>query len=101
MTRVASSSKAGPAAHINNQVRVKTERDKGKGKARVEEETEDVDENVETYEDEEDADGQTDEERGSLRLTKRTRVNKNGDSRPGDYGKPTERVKTLPRDTDG
>ncbi|KAH0588207.1 hypothetical protein H2248_006920 [Termitomyces sp. 'cryptogamus'] len=108
MTRVASSSKAGSVSHTNSEVRVKTEKDKGKRKARVEEETEDEDADgyVGTdvhHENEEDADadGEVDEEGGSPRVIKRTRVNENGDSRPGENGKPTERVKTLPRDTDG
>ncbi|KAG6844359.1 hypothetical protein H0H87_007540 [Tephrocybe sp. NHM501043] len=105
MSRVASSSATGKAANFNGEVRVKTERYKGKQKARVEEESQDEDADEDIYRGEEaehegdqDADGEVDEEAGPSRGTKRTRVNEEGDSRPGEQDKPAPRMKTLPRD---
>ncbi|KAG6812148.1 hypothetical protein H0H92_004147 [Tricholoma furcatifolium] len=118
MARLPLSSAAGPSENVSTEVKVKLENRKGKQKARFEEETEeDVDaegeedeegqgegdEEEEEEDNEQDANGEEeeDEEGASPRGSKRTRVNEDGDSRPGNGSKPVERVKTLPRDTDG
>ncbi|KAG5651262.1 hypothetical protein H0H81_009306, partial [Sphagnurus paluster] len=81
---------------------------KGKEKARVEDEGDGNDADADGDEDDaegeeqgDDAEGEVDDERGSYSRAKRTRVNEEGDSRPGGTAKPEHRIKTLPRDTDG
>ncbi|KAF8076878.1 hypothetical protein FPV67DRAFT_1605252 [Lyophyllum atratum] len=106
MSRVASSSSAGPSIKVKEEHRVKKktlERDRGKQKARFEEEDADADADADGEEDE-GGEGEADvddDEGGSPRGAKRARVNEEGDSRPADKGKDIERIKTLPRDVDG
>ncbi|KAG5644817.1 hypothetical protein DXG03_007639 [Asterophora parasitica] len=93
---------SGPSAKVKEKIQVKAEKvDKGKQKARFDEEDASADADADGEEDQDaEGDGDGDEEEGtSSRGAKRSRVNDEGDSRPG--VKPKERIKTLPRDTDG
>lgn len=78
---------------------------RGSAARRVEDEPEDDEQNVD--DEDQDADGEVDEdgeEQGaSPHGRKRVRLNADGDSAPSDEGKVAkkERMKTLPRDTDG
>ncbi|KAF8237930.1 P-loop containing nucleoside triphosphate hydrolase protein [Tricholoma matsutake] len=93
-------------------VKVKTKikkenKNKGKQRTYVEDEEDEEDDEPTVngkHDGESNAQGETDEEDeqdGSPKGAKRSRVNEDGDSRPADKGKYKERVKTLPRDADG
>ncbi|GLB34268.1 putative P-loop containing nucleoside triphosphate hydrolase protein [Lyophyllum shimeji] len=114
MARAASSQHAGSSVNVKEEPTVKkekSERDKGKQKARFNED-EDADPDADgeeedaahAHDEDRNSEGEVDvdeEEGGSPRGTKRTRLNEAGESRPGDKGKYKERIKTLPRDVDG
>jgi structural maintenance of chromosomes protein 5 len=96
----------------SSSIKIKEEK-KNKGKQRAYIEEDDEDEPVPNVNgmhainddgEGQDVQGETDEEDeegGSPKGTKRSRVNEDGDSRPADKGKYKERVKTLPRGDDG
>ena len=87
-------------------VRVKEEKSKSKGKQRARVDAEDDEDDEQIGAGDQDAEGEDDEGDpagvGSPRGAKRTRLNEEGESRPGGSGsRRLPRLKTLPRDVDG
>ena len=85
---------------------MKEEKSKGKGKARARVDAENDEDDQQNGAGDQDAEGDDDEgDRegvGSPRGAKRTRLNEEGESRPGGSGSQRiPRQKTLPRDVDG
>lgn len=112
------------AERVRKEIRVKTEdavNDKGKRRARVEEDDEEEEGGYEDAQGEDDVQNEAgqqnglggegsgedaggdndDDEQGSPRGHKRSRINDGGGSRTTRKDKARERVKTLPRDVDG